>query len=216
MNTRLLAVFLVRSVKGIAGRQYGNNAAMDIDKTLRDSALLAARLTLGGTIAAHGAQKLFGAFDGPGPEKAAQMMHSLGMRPGERFATAASAAEMTSGALISLGALGPVGPAILTSIMLVAIETVHRPKGYWNTSGGFEMNAMYLALALLLANIGYGSFSLDELTGMATKMRARYAWLAIGGAVAGALAMLAQRETDQPSTTSRGEIPVNEIAESPA
>ena len=188
---------------------------MNTDKTLRDLALLAARLTLGGTIAAHGAQKLFGAFGGPGPDAAAKMMHSLGLRPGERYATAASAAEMTSGALISAGALGPVGPAILTSIMLMAIETVHRPKGYFNSNGGFEMNAMYLTIALLLANVGYGSLSLDGLTGLGNKIRPMHGWLALAGAVAGTIAMLSQRETGEgPPQTSRDEAPAPQKSES--
>lgn len=187
---------------------------MDIDKTLRDIALLTARLALGGSIAAHGAQKLFGVLDGPGPEKAAGMMHSLGFHPGERFATMASASELTSGALISLGALGPVGPAMLTSVMLVAIETVHRPKGYWAGNGGYEMNVMYLTIALLLANLGYGSLSFDELTGVSRKMRPAFAWLAIAGAAGAAIAMLAQR--NQPQQTTRGEMPAGEQAKSPA
>lgn len=174
---------------------------MNIDKTLRDVAVLGARLALGGTIAAHGAQKLFGAFGGPGPEKAAQMMHSLGLRPGERFATMASSTELTSGTLIALGALGPVGPALLSAVMLVAIETVHRPKGYWASGGGYEMNVMYLAVALLLANHGYGSLSLDELTGLSKKMRPSYAWLAFGAAAAGALVLLSQRDFGETAST---------------
>src|SRR5579872_1573923 len=180
---------------------------MDIDRSLRDAALLAARLALGGSIAAHGAQKQFGAFGGPGPEKAAQMMHALGMRPGDRYAAMASAAEMTAGALIAAGAFGPVGPAMLTSVMLVAIETVHRPKGYWATGGGYEMNTMYLAIALLLATEGYGSFSLDHALGIAPKMRSLFGWIAIGGAVAASIVMLAQREFDMPAKSERGELP---------
>lgn len=173
---------------------------MDLDRTLRDVAVLGARLALGGTLAAHGAQKMFGAFDGPGPEKAAQMMHSLGLRPGERYATMSSAAELTAGSLIALGLGGPIGPAMLTSVMLVAVETVHRPKGYFNTGGGYELNVMYLALAVLLANHGYGSLSLDELIGVSTKMRPLYAWLAIGGAIGAAIGILAQRQMDKPAT----------------
>lgn len=192
----------------------GNNAPMDIDKTLRDAAVFAARLALGGSIAAHGAQKMFGVLGGPGPEKAAQMMHSLGLRPGERYATMASASEMTSGVLIAAGALGPVGPALLTAVMIVAIETVHRPKGYWATGGGYEMNVMYLALALLLANHGYGSLSIDELTGMGKRMRPSFAWLAIGAAVAGAIGTLAQRVVEQPATASQTE-PISEKVPSP-
>ncbi|HET6896505.1 MAG TPA: DoxX family protein [Candidatus Baltobacteraceae bacterium] len=187
---------------------------MDIDKTLRDLSLLTARLALGGSIAAHGAQKLFGVMGGPGPDKAAQMMRSLGFPDHERVATMASATELTSGSLIALGAMGPLGPAMLATVMLVAIETVHRPKGYFNTEGGFEMNTMYIALALLLANHGYGAFSVDELTGLGRRMRPMYGWLGMAGAIGAALMMLAQRET-QPHVT-RGETPAEEQAKSPA
>lgn len=187
---------------------------MDIEKTLRDLSLLTARLVLGGTMAAHGAQKLFGAFGGPGPEKSAQMMKSLGFQDHDRVATMASATEMASGSLIALGALGPIGPAMLASVMLVAIETVHRPKGYWNTEGGFEMNTMFIMLALLLANHGYGSLSIDELIGLNRQMRPSFAWLAMLGSVAAAIGMLAQRETASQST--REEIPAGEESKSPA
>jgi putative oxidoreductase len=187
---------------------------MNLDKTLRDLALLGARLALGGTMAAHGAQKMFGSFGGPGPEKAAQMMHSLGFRPGARHATTASAAELTSGTLIALGALGPIGPALLTSVMIVAIETVHRPKGYFASGGGYEMNVMYLALALMLANVGYGSLSFDELVGLAKHMRPGFAWLAIGGAVAAAIATLSQRDFSEQIT--RGVVESEQKTESAA
>lgn len=195
------------------GRPRGNNARMDSDKVLRDLSVLAARLVLGGTMAAHGAQKLFGVMGGPGPEKTAQMMESLGFRPSEQVGKMASTTELTSGVLIALGALGPVGPAMLTAVMLVAIETVHRPKGYWNQSGGYEMNAMFIMLALLLANHGYGSFSLDELTGLGRKMRPALGWIAIAGGVAAAIGMLSQRETAPQST--HGETPAAEKSESP-
>lgn len=185
---------------------------MDLDKTLRDLALLTARLALGGTMIAHGAQKQYGAFGGPGHEQAAKMMHSLGLRPGGRHATMASSAEMASGALIALGLGGPIGPAMLTSVMLVAIETVHRPKGYWNMGGGYEMNVMILMLALLLANNGYGSLSIDRAIGVSKKMHSAYAWLAIAGGIGAAIGILSQREFDQPS--SIGET-IREKTESP-
>lgn len=167
---------------------------MDIDRTLRDISLLAARVTLGGSLAMHGAQKMFGIQDGPGLDGTSNMMESLGFKPGKRFAPALAAAEMTSGAMIASGTLGPVGPAVLLSVMLVAIETVHRPKGYWNQNGGFEMNAMYVMLALVLANEGYGRLSVDELAGLRAKLRPMHAWISLAGGVAAALLILAQRE----------------------
>jgi len=103
---------------------------------------------------------------------------------------------------------------MVATIMFVAIETVHRPKGYWNSGGGYEMNTMYIALALLLANHGYGMFSFDQLTGLGRRMRPIYGWLGMAGAIGAALMMLAQRET-QPHVT-RGEAPAEEQTTSPA
>jgi putative oxidoreductase len=170
---------------------------MDIDKTLRDVALLVSRVTLGGTMLAHGAQKMFGIQGGPGIEGTAKMMHSLGFRPGERYAPLLAATEVTSGALMSLGAFGPVAPAMLLAVMLVAVETVHRPKGYFNANGGYEMNTMFVLTALLLANEGYGSYSIDEMLGLRAKMRPMHAWMAMLGGIAGALLILSQRTTEE-------------------
>jgi len=73
---------------------------------------------------------------------------------------------------------------------------------------------MYIALALLLANHGYGMFSFDQLTGLGRRMRPIYGWLGMAGAIGAALMMLAQRET-QPHVT-RGEAPAEEQTTSPA
>lgn len=171
---------------------------MNIEITLRDLSRLAARLTLGGTMAAHGAQKMFGVQGGPGLEGTTGMMRSLGFEPADRYARAVAATEMTSGGLIALGALGPVGPAMLLSVMLVAVETVHRPKGYWNTNGGFEMNTMFALLALMLANEGYGTFSIDHLLGLSEKMRPSFGWLAMAGAIGAAFSILGRRTQQKP------------------
>jgi putative oxidoreductase len=65
---------------------------------IRDLALFAARVAVGGGMAAHGAQKALGWYGGPGPEKAAQMMHNLGFRPGATYGQAAAWNEMASAA----------------------------------------------------------------------------------------------------------------------
>jgi putative oxidoreductase len=76
-----------------------------------DLGLLAARLAFGLSFAAHGAQKAFGWFGGPGPQGAAGFMESLGFKPGSTYASAASYNEIGSGLLIALGLGGPLGPA---------------------------------------------------------------------------------------------------------
>ena len=90
-----------------------------------DLALLAVRVAVGGSIASHGAQKAFGWFEGPGPERAAGFFEQLGFKPGAQFASAASTTEIASGVLIVLGLGGPLGPAGLLSTMLVAAQSVH-------------------------------------------------------------------------------------------
>src|SRR5580698_314812 len=98
---------------------------------IRDFALLAARLAVGGAMAAHGAQKALGWFDGPGTEKAAQMMHGLGFRPGSTNGFLAAWNEIASGALIALGLGGPAAPSMLISGMIVAQQSVHAKNGFF-------------------------------------------------------------------------------------
>ena len=77
---------------------------------LHDLGLLAARLTIGLSYASHGTQKAFGWFEGPGPEGSAKFMESLGFKPGETYAQAASYNEIAAGLMIATGLGGPIGP----------------------------------------------------------------------------------------------------------
>src|SRR5258706_15576486 len=86
--------------------------------------LLVVRGVVGLIMAAHGAQKLLGWFGGYGLQKTGEFFAQLGFRPGRAFAAAASLAEVTSGLLIALGLLGPIGPALMLSVMIVAAVTV--------------------------------------------------------------------------------------------
>src|SRR3954462_4373236 len=82
--------------------------------------LLIGRVVIGLLMAAHGAQKLFGWFGGYGLNRTGEFFVHLGFQPGRAFAVAASVGELTSGLLVALGMLGPVGPAIMISVMIVA------------------------------------------------------------------------------------------------
>ncbi|MGH3579688.1 MAG: DoxX family membrane protein, partial [Mycobacterium sp.] len=53
---------------------------------MKDLGLLALRVTTGGLLAGHGAQKLFGTFGGHGLEGTGGFMESLGLKPGQRWA----------------------------------------------------------------------------------------------------------------------------------
>src|SRR4051812_48722982 len=91
--------------------------------------LLIGRLVIGLLMAAHGAQKLFGWFGGYGLRGTGEFMVQLGFRPGAAFAVAAGLGEVASGLLVALGFLGPIGPALMISVMLVAAVSVHLKNG---------------------------------------------------------------------------------------
>lgn len=132
---------------------------------MRDSTLLGVRLTLGGYLAVHGAQKLFGSFGGAGLEKTGVFFERLGLKPGPAFAALAGGSELAGGILTAAGALSPVGPLAIAGAMSVASLT-HADKGPMMQKGGFELPATNLAAALLLLSTGPGRFSVDRLIGL--------------------------------------------------
>jgi putative oxidoreductase len=132
----------------------------------RDVGLLSLRLVAGGLLAGHGAQKLFGLFEGPGLEGTRGAMEGLGMRPSEKWALAAGLGEFGSGVLTALGFLNPAGPLGIFGPMMVATRTAHANKPIWVTAGGAELPVMYMAVGGALALTGPGRFSLDHLFGV--------------------------------------------------
>src|SRR5580658_4196149 len=126
-----------------------------------DIALLIVRLVVGLAIAAHGTQKLFGWFGGYGVAGTAGFFEGLGFRPGRLFVYGASLGEIGGGVLTALGLGGPIGPALVVMVMVVAIFSVHISKGFWAQNGGYELNTLYIAIALLLGFVGFGTYSLD-------------------------------------------------------
>lgn len=132
------------------------------DTTAKDLGLLALRLTTGGLLAGHGAQKLFGLFGGFGLDGTAGWLESLGLTPGKRWALIAGGAEFGSGLLMALGLFNPLGPIAAFGPLGMAWATVHAGKPIWVASGGAELPLTNIAVATALALIGPGRYSLDE------------------------------------------------------
>lgn len=127
--------------------------------------ILLLRLVLGLTLAAHGAQKLFGALGGGGPRGTAAFFAGLGFRAPLLMAVAAGLAEFGGGLLLAVGLLTPVAALAVAVVMLNAIGTVQWRNGFWNTSRGYEYNALIWAVAVALAATGAARFSLDAVIG---------------------------------------------------
>lgn len=128
--------------------------------------LLILRLGIGLIIAAHGAQKLFGVWGGPGMTKWAQSVQRLRIRPARPWAWIAALSEFGGGLLLALGLISPLGSLAIIGAMLVAIATVHLSKGFWAGKGGFEFNLALIAGAAALAFTGPGPYSLDAALGI--------------------------------------------------
>jgi putative oxidoreductase len=119
--------------------------------------LLGTRLVLGSYLAVHGAQKLFGAFGGPGLDQAGTGFDRIGLSPGKPMAALAGATELGGGLLTVAGAADPAGPLAIMGAMTVASMT-HRSSGPLAANRGFELPLTNLAAAAALAASGPGRF----------------------------------------------------------
>jgi putative oxidoreductase len=156
--------------------------------------LLVLRLVVGLLMAAHGSQKLFGWFGGHGIAGTSMFLESIGFRPGRLFAPLAAATELVSGLLVAFGLLGPVGPALMLSVMIVAAMSVHWKNGLFATSNGIEVALFYGTAAVGLALIGFGRYSLDALLGLQSLYTPAWAFVALAiGIVGGVGNLLARR-----------------------
>jgi putative oxidoreductase len=125
-------------------------------------ALLPLRLIAGLTLAAHGAQKLFGWFGGYGLSgTGAFFQESLGLTPGVFWAFTAGAGEFFGGLMIAFGALTRVGAGLNAIAMAVAILLVHR-TAFFAGNNGMEYPLILLAIAVTLLIAGGGGASVDR------------------------------------------------------
>ena len=127
--------------------------------------ILFLRVVIGLIVAGHGAQKLFGSFGGHGPRGTAGFLGTLGFRAPLLMAFAAGTAELGGGLLLAVGLLTPLAAVAIAVVMLNAIFSVHWRNGLWNANGGYELNLAIWSVAVSIAAIGAGRFSLDRLYG---------------------------------------------------
>ncbi len=167
----------------------------------RDLGLLALRLGIGGTLVAHGAQKLFGWFGGHGLKGTAAFFDSVGFRPGNVNAVLAGAAEAGGGTLLALGLATPAAGAAATGTMAVA-ALMHKDNGFFAQDGGLEYPALLALTAGALALSGPGQLSLDAALGH----RVDQPWMrAVGlASVPVAVALVARRRRAALAATASG------------
>ncbi|MGH3980512.1 MAG: DoxX family protein [Pseudonocardiaceae bacterium] len=126
-----------------------------------DLGLLVLRLVLGGTFIAHGCQKLFGLFGGPGVDGFARALRGFGYRQADVLSVVTGVTELTGGSLVVLGLFTPLGAAGLLGIMVNTIA-LKWGNGFFAGPGGFELDLALAAMAAALVLGGPGRVALDQ------------------------------------------------------
>jgi putative oxidoreductase len=143
-----------------------NERTVSQDRPAMDISLLLVRVIVGVIFAAHGAQKLFGSFGGPGlaamvqPPPAGMGLLGYPVTIGEFF----------GGLGLIVGFLSRFSAASLIVIMLGAIFMVHGQHGFFLGRGpestlataGFEYNLALIGLLLPILIAGPGRFAVGR------------------------------------------------------
>ena len=130
------------------------------DRSAVDWSLFVARVVVGVIFMAHGAQKLFGAFGGPGLSAVVQMMGPLGYL--------VTVGEFFGGLGLVVGFLSRFSAASIIIIMLGAVATVHGKFGFFmnwagNQAGeGFEYHLLAIGALLPIVIAGPGRFAIGR------------------------------------------------------
>lgn len=135
--------------------------------------LVALRLALAAVFVAHGANKLFGLWAGPGIgvgglDLTAQFFAAVSLNPAFPLAVLVGIVETLGGALLAVGWFTRLVAPALTIVMGVAIWKVHAVNGFFlNWTGaadrgqGYEYSVVLIGALLCLTLTGAGDWSID-------------------------------------------------------
>jgi len=131
------------------------NPTVSQDRPAVDCALLVVRVIVGIIFAAHGAQKLFGAFGGTGLAATVEQMGLIGYP--------VVIGEFFGGVSLIVGLLCRFSAASLIVIMLGAIAMVHGQNGFFLSTRGFEYNLALIGLLAPILIAGPGKYAIGRL-----------------------------------------------------
>ncbi|CNF32879.1 DoxX family protein [Mycobacterium tuberculosis] len=156
-----------------------------------DIASLVLRLSVGGTLIAHGWNHAWGGGRIPGT---AGWFASMGLRPGRLHALMATGTELGAGVLLLLGLLTPLAAAGAVGTMTVAFVIAHLRNGFFifRPGQGYEYVLMIIMVACALGALGGGAVSLDRALGWSDGLAgwAGLAITALAGGIGAALVLV--------------------------
>ncbi len=126
------------------------------------------RIAVGAVFVAHGAQKLFGVWGGPGLRGTAAYLEQIGFSPGFPWAVVVAVVELGGGLMLVAGALTVAAAFALLVDVAVATWKVHLANGFfvnWTLAPGrghgYEYHLVLLAALVCVILAGPGAFSVD-------------------------------------------------------
>lgn len=122
-----------------------------------DFAPLILRVVLGLAFIAHGYPKLFKMR-----EQTAQWLNSVGITPGKFWVLVVGIVEFFGGIALILGAWVELVGILLAVNMFVAMWKVKWGKAGYATQGGWELDLIYLAVALSFLFTGAGALAISS------------------------------------------------------
>jgi putative oxidoreductase len=128
---------------------------------LQDAALLIARVAIGVILLAHGLQKFLDYTLGG----TAASFTGMGIPAPAVAAVFAATVETVGGAALIVGLVTPVVAALNVLNLLGALVIVHAGKGIFVDAGGYELVLALIAGLVVVALLGAGRFSVDQLIG---------------------------------------------------
>jgi putative oxidoreductase len=137
-----------------------------------DLGLLLLRVGLGVILLAHGSQKLFALFHGPGINGFEDQLTRSGYDHAHLLAYLGSIAEVGAGAFLVLGLLTPLaGAAALGTTINAWFVADQAAPGFrfFASAQGQELEMLLVLLAAVVVLLGPGRFSLDRRRGWATR-----------------------------------------------
>jgi putative oxidoreductase len=154
-----------------------------------DIALLIFRVVIGLTLAAHGAQKLFGWFGGPGHVRVRQGFEKQGFKPAWFWFSLVIVGELGGGLSLALGFLTPLGAAGIFGAMVMAARS-HWKNGFFLQKGGYEYTLTLASASLAIGLIGPGNYALDVLFGSVLPEVAVFGVLALAALLVDIIGMI--------------------------
>ena len=130
----------------------------------RDLILLLVRAGLAWIFIYHGAGTLFGAFHQAGIHGETVYFQANHLRPAEFFAYVDGLTQFIGGILIAVGIFGRLAGLALAGDMIGAMVTITFAQGLAGPDGlGYQLNLALIISSLVIAFLGTGRISLDEL-----------------------------------------------------